>query len=130
MMRTILGAMLVALMVVACEGCGAAVVRDANTYRQELRWLGAAGEQLATTQLELAGEAARGGALTRCQRIAEPALVVRRAAPYHAAMALFLAGLGDDPGDPPEIAASDSWCADIQGAAGRVGASTVAGGAP
>ncbi len=89
----------------------ASVIRDEHTYRQEHRFLGAVSDRIAGQLLEEAAEAARVGSPGRCERLANDALVAHVRVPYHLAMSLHLAGLGDDPGEPPPVPSAVEWCA-------------------
>lgn len=89
----------------SCSG----LVRDAHVYEQELRYMEAAAMVLAQQQLTIAAEAAAFDR-AKCVRLAENALVAQYRVPYHAKMSRFLAGLGDDPGEPPVVPTSEQWC--------------------
>jgi hypothetical protein len=83
-------------------------VRDAEVYEAELRLF----ERIALEESELLLEVAKEAAWADCMELAEPALVAKVRAPYHASKALFLAGLGEDPGAAPEIPSARSVCGD------------------
>jgi hypothetical protein len=83
-------------------------VRDAEVYEAEIRLF----ERIALEESELLLEVAKEAAWADCMELAEPALVAKVRAPYHASKALFLARLGEDPGAPPEIPSARSVCGD------------------
>ena len=98
------------LLLLAASGCHQ-VVRDANVYKQELRFLGEGGARVAAGSLGAAGDRAKAGDPAGCAKLATAALVVQARFPYHVAKALHLAGLGDDPGPtPPPVPDVTAWC--------------------
>ena len=87
-------------------GCAHIALRDADTYEAELRLF----ERIALDESELLLQEARKADWAHCMELAEPALVAQVRAPFHVAKALFLAKLGDDPGEAPEIPEARSIC--------------------
>lgn len=92
------------------NGCGKYVVRNANVYVSEVAWTSAAMAQSAALHRETATERLAAGDVDGCVKAAELALVLEVRAPWHAAMALHLAELGEEPGDLPDIPDPATLC--------------------
>ncbi len=107
-MRLLVALVLCLVAVPACHK----VVRDANAYRQELRYFKSTDTKLADQQLTLARAQADAGNAAACAELAELALVVKVRNPWHADKALANAGVGDDPGPAPDVPKAAAWCAD------------------
>jgi len=91
-------------------GCPKHVVRNAEVYRAEIAWNTAAFERTAEVLERGALERLAKGDRAGCLEFAESALVLSIRGPWHSAMALHLADLGEDPGDLPEVPPAESLC--------------------
>ncbi len=97
---------------VGCSG----VIRDTNTYKTEVGFLGAASLQQADSIIQLvkAGCKCEGGKFTTpvCEQAAHRALVVQARVPWHTAMMMYNARLVDTrPSvDPPAVPTTSSLC--------------------
>ena len=96
-------------------GCGG-IIRDTNTYKSEVGFLGAAALQQADSILQLVKVGCRceGGKFTTptCEQAAHRALVVQSRVPWHTAMMMYNARLVDSrPSvDPPAVPSPSTLC--------------------
>lgn len=100
------------LMFLGCAG----IIRDTNTYKAEVGFLGAASLQQADSIIQLvkAGCKCENGKFTTpvCDQAAHRALVVQARVPWHTAMMMYNARMVDDrPAvDPPAVPSPSSLC--------------------
>ena len=101
------------------SGCGSTTVtRDTLTYQQEIQWFTKTlGEsEKALTRLLgahcfcVGGEKGLHWTTAECSLAAETAVVIESRADWHGRMSLFLAGLGEDPGEPSTIPHRSNLC--------------------
>lgn len=103
------------IMVIVGLGCSG-VIRDTNTYKTEVGFMGAASLQQADSIIQLvkAGCKCEDGKFTTkvCEQAAHRALTVQARVPWHTAMMLYNARLVDNrPAvDPPAVPSPSSLC--------------------
>lgn len=99
-------------MFLGCSG----IIRDTETYKTEVGFMGAAALQQAESILQLVKVGCRceGGKFTtdECNKAAHRALVVQSRVPWHTAMMMYNARLVDTrPAvDPPTVPATSTLC--------------------
>lgn len=92
-------------------GCAHRVTRDARAYRAEVEWSRDAHIQAAKALMDLATRLDAEGKGDECLRTADLALTLAARGPWHANMALHLAGIEPEaPGPPPDVAQPETLC--------------------
>lgn len=90
--------------------CGLTVVRRADVYTTQVRWLEARNTETVSTLYTLAELAENRGDLATCELAAERALIGDYATTWRLQAMLWQVGKADDPGEAPSIPSVDSVC--------------------